>query len=128
QTAEKLISTKKNAELNDMLSILKVTHQDSMTVYSNIYDLKNKTIFTYNKTNFNTPIVTKIPDAFHNGDCVLPLDSLARNPNLKDCYINNKTFTVTGKIVDENEKPIPYVNIGISEKNIGTLSDPDGSF
>ena len=128
QTAEKLISTKKNAELNDMLSILKVTHQDSMTVYSNIYDLKNKTIFTYNKTNFNTPIVTKIPDAFHNGDCVLPLDSLARNPNLKDCYINNKTFTVTGKIVDENERPIPYVNIGISEKNIGTLSDPDGSF
>jgi hypothetical protein len=128
QTAEQLISDRTSADLNDMRSILKETHQDSMTVYSNIYDLKNKTIFTYNKTNFNTPIVTKIPDAFRYGDCVLSLDSLALNPNFSHCNVNNKTFTVTGKIMDENERPIPYVNIGILEKNIGTLSDPDGSF
>jgi CarboxypepD_reg-like domain len=38
-------------------------------------------------------------------------------------------FTIRGKVIDEASKePVPFANIGLFEKNIGTLSDPDGSF
>lgn len=46
--------------------------------------------------------------------------------------INNHIFSQTqiiGKIIDTNDKsPLAYVNIGIKEKNIGTISKEDGSF
>src|SRR5258705_13688572 len=36
---------------------------------------------------------------------------------------------LSGKVTEaKTGKPIPFVNVGIFEKNIGTLSDPDGSF
>ena len=36
---------------------------------------------------------------------------------------------VKGKVVaKENGLPLSYVNIGVFEANIGTISDPDGSF
>jgi len=36
---------------------------------------------------------------------------------------------ITGKVIDTNDKsPLAYVNIGIKEKNIGTVSKEDGSF
>lgn len=46
--------------------------------------------------------------------------------------INNYCFSqtqITGKIISaKNQTPLSYVNIGIKEKNIGTLSKEDGSF
>lgn len=33
-----------------------------------------------------------------------------------------------GRIIDEHSKPIPYVNIGIATKGIGTVSSIDGEF
>jgi predicted alpha/beta superfamily hydrolase len=46
--------------------------------------------------------------------------------------INNQIFSqtqITGKVIDTNDKsPLAYVNIGIKEKNIGTISKEDGSF
>ncbi len=46
--------------------------------------------------------------------------------------INNHIFSqtqITGKVIDTNDKrPLAYVNIGIKEKNIGTISKEDGSF
>ncbi len=128
QTAEQMISSSQAVTVDNMLSILKKTHQDSLTVYSNIYDLKNKTIFTYNKRKFENPIITTIPQAFHYGDCMISLDSLARDPGFAKCNTGPPKINVTGKIIDENGKPIPYANIGILDKNVGTLSDPDGSF
>ena len=128
QTAERMISSSQDVTVDNMLSILKKTHQDSLTVYSNIYDLKNKVVFTYNKRNFDKPIVTTLPQAFQYGDCMISLDSLARNPNFATCDTGIRKINVTGKIIDENGKPIPYANIGILDKNVGTLSDPDGSF
>src|SRR5688572_3429218 len=45
---------------------------------------------------------------------------------------NNHIFSQTqiiGKVIDANDKsPLAYVNIGIKEKNIGTISKEDGSF
>ena len=35
---------------------------------------------------------------------------------------------IKGVVVDENNKPIPYVNIWIENENIGTTSEEDGSF
>src|SRR5688500_4884102 len=36
---------------------------------------------------------------------------------------------ISGKVIDtENRKPLSYVNIGIKEKNIGTVSKEDGFF
>jgi len=35
---------------------------------------------------------------------------------------------VAGRVTDTQHKPIPYVNIGILDKGIGTISNEDGSF
>jgi hypothetical protein len=35
---------------------------------------------------------------------------------------------VTGKVVDTHKRPIPYVNIGILNSTVGTISNEDGSF
>ncbi len=46
--------------------------------------------------------------------------------------INNDSFSQTqiiGKVINaKNQNPLSYVNIGIKEKNIGTVSKEDGSF
>lgn len=46
--------------------------------------------------------------------------------------VNNHIFSqsqIVGKVIDTNNKsPLAYVNIGIKEKNIGTISKEDGSF
>jgi hypothetical protein len=118
------------ATIDNMRSILSKTHQGTMTVYSNIYDLKNKTIYTYNRRDFANPIVVSLPQIFLNGDCLLSLDSIAKNPKHWDeCAIRKKkSMTIRGKVLDENGMPLSYVNIGVPGKNAGTLSDPDGSF
>ncbi len=48
----------------------------------------------------------------------------------KNCIKGNQnSITLTGKVIETKyRKPIPFANIGIIGKNIGTLSDPDGSF
>jgi hypothetical protein len=35
---------------------------------------------------------------------------------------------IKGVVVDENNKPIPYVNIWVENENIGTTSEEDGTF
>jgi len=130
QKAEQIVSGRSDVNVATMRTILEQTHQDSLTVYSNIYDLKNKTIYTYNKRNFSDAIITNIPDIFKYGECLFSLDSLSRNHS----YVDNcqpppeKFFTVMGKVTDDKGMPLPYANIGLYEKNVGTLSDPDGTF
>jgi hypothetical protein len=120
----------KEVSVENMLSILKKTHQDSLTVYSNIYDLTNKTVYTYNQRNFSHAITVRLPEFFLYGDCLMPLDSLEQDDDYwMECLSGNKNIkTIRGKVTDEHGAPLPYVNIGISGQNIGTLSDPDGSF
>jgi hypothetical protein len=120
----------KEVSVENMLSILKKTHQDSLTVYSNIYDLTNKRVYTYNKRNFNHALTVQLPEIFQNGDCLVSLDSLEKdNDYWKICLSKNKRIkTIKGKITDEHGAPLSFVNIGIPGQNIGTLSDPDGSF
>jgi hypothetical protein len=38
-------------------------------------------------------------------------------------------ISIEGRVLDHEKKdPIPYANIGIAESNVGTISNPDGSF
>ncbi len=129
-TATRHLAQFKEVSVENILSILRKTHQDSMTVYSNIYDLKNKTVYIYNKRNFDHALTVQLPEFFQNGDCLLSLDSLEKyNDYSKVCLVKKTNIkTIRGKITDEHGAPLPYVNIGIPGQNVGTLSDPDGSF
>ncbi len=40
----------------------------------------------------------------------------------------NSQILIQGKVVDTNNRPIPYVNIGILNSTVGTISNEDGSF
>jgi hypothetical protein len=114
-----------------MKSILEQTHQDSLTVYSNIYDLKNRSIRTYNRRHFNKPLEVSLPEIFKVGNCMLLLDEWESDPMAwAACSKTNSSQIIwAGRVIDaETGAPIPYVNIGILNRNIGTLSDPDGSF
>jgi len=45
--------------------------------------------------------------------------------------VNNYSYSqtkITGKVIDTNQSPLAYVNIGIKKKDIGTVSREDGSF
>jgi len=131
EKTKKYLSINSAATVENMKAILQQTHQDSLTVYSNIYDLKNKVIYTYNKRDFSKAIVVRLPELFNVGNCTSPLDSLhADSTYWKKCQKASSTkLYFSGKVVDAKTKqPIPFANIGILEKNIGTLSDPDGSF
>lgn len=129
--AEHELSVNKSASIENVLSILKQTHQDSLTVYSNIYDLKKKAIYTFNKRDFAKPIVVRLPELFAHGSCMVALDSLERDSLAwKKCLPSKRNLiSITGKIRNKvTAEPIPYANIGLANQNIGTLSDPDGTF
>jgi hypothetical protein len=131
ETAKKDLSINAEASIENMTSILRKTHQDTLTVYSNIYDLKNKVIYTFNKRDFNHSIVVNLPEIFSNDNCTCSLDSLHEDHLFwKKCAVeNNRKLKAVGIVIDkQTRQPIPFVNIGFFEKNIGTLSDPDGSF
>ncbi|HTH55395.1 MAG TPA: carboxypeptidase-like regulatory domain-containing protein [Cyclobacteriaceae bacterium] len=131
EKTKKSLSVNAGASVENMRSILEQTHQDSLTVYSNIYDLKNKVIYTYNKRDFSKAMVVRLPELFGVGRCTRLLDSLyADSTYWKKCNDRGSSkLHLTAKVVDANTKqPVAFANIGIFEKNIGTLSDPDGSF
>lgn len=44
------------------------------------------------------------------------------------CSTSSVFAQVKGKVVDENNQPIPYVNISVERENIGTTSEEDGTF
>lgn len=129
--AEQFLSLSPPSNFETIRTILKQTHQDSLTVYSNIYDLKNKSIHTFSQRNFDDAIVTTLPEFFKYGDCMLLLEELADNPSgFSACAsIRSRLLTIQGTVEDrETGDPIAYANIGLFNKNLGTLSDPDGSF
>jgi CubicO group peptidase (beta-lactamase class C family) len=43
-------------------------------------------------------------------------------------YPQQPTVTLTGTVLDNNNKPIPYASIGISAKGIGAISNQHGAF
>jgi hypothetical protein len=43
-------------------------------------------------------------------------------------HLAHSQILVQGKVMDTNNRPIPYVNIGILNSTFGTISNEDGSF
>ncbi|MCW3111747.1 MAG: TonB-dependent receptor, partial [Segetibacter sp.] len=43
-------------------------------------------------------------------------------------FSQNKRATISGKVVDENDKPLFHVNIGILGKETGTITNDSGKF
>lgn len=44
-------------------------------------------------------------------------------------FLNSYSQKYSGQIIDKgNNKPVPYVNIGVLGKNVGTVSDNEGKF
>ena len=44
------------------------------------------------------------------------------------CVTNLLHAQIKGKVIDENNQPIPYVNIWVEGENVSTTSDVDGQF
>ncbi|WP_293874305.1 carboxypeptidase-like regulatory domain-containing protein [Flavobacterium sp.] len=42
--------------------------------------------------------------------------------------ISAASAQIKGIVIDENNKPIPYVNIGVENENVGTTSEENGTF
>lgn len=108
-----------------MLKVLRDTHQDSLTVYSNIYDLKRREIVVYSRRQFDRPIQLSFNMLASDQDCMFPLDALFSQEEM-NCLSPIHNFS--GRVIDEKGLPLPFVNIGIKNTYLGTISDPDGTF
>ena len=100
----------KNSQINN----------DSRILYSQISGLALGYFDKYLKNENNRALeqVSLIYQS-HLGDSIYPV--------LKT--YKKKTFLIKGKVVDmEKNEALPYVNIGINNKNVGTVTQRDGSF
>jgi hypothetical protein len=130
--AEELILENDMASVANMKKILANTHQEELTVYSNIYDLKARRIYTYYKRDFENPLIIDLDKVLQYDQCLYSLEELVRGElEITQCQFTHRhgEIAIKGEVKKaQTNEPIPYVNIGILNKNVGTLSDPDGSF
>ncbi len=132
EKSEELIMINDAPTVDNMRNILSQTHQEKLTVYSNIYDLKSRKIYTYYKRDFDNPIVIDLEEVLDYDQCLYSIEELVNDDlEIGQCQFEeeSKKTIIRGKVTNsENGQPVPYANIGILNKNIGTLSDPDGTF
>ncbi|OGD17420.1 MAG: hypothetical protein A2V76_08040 [Candidatus Aminicenantes bacterium RBG_16_63_14] len=78
RTADKIMSGAKELSVDLIRDVLEKTHQEgnSLTVYSNIYDLKQGTIYVYNLRNFEEVIIMNLVEELKKGQRRLNLPSL----------------------------------------------------
>ena len=78
--ADEILSKSGTLNFDLIKSVLNATHQEgrSLTVYSNIYDLRNRIIYTYNLANFNKAVVMDLEEELQKGQRRLDLPSLFR--------------------------------------------------
>ena len=80
RAADKILSKARELGLDLIRSVLDATHQedDGLTVYSNIYDLKNGIIHLYNLRNFEDVVVLNLAEELKKGTRRIALPSLFR--------------------------------------------------
>ncbi|NQZ78271.1 MAG: carboxypeptidase-like regulatory domain-containing protein, partial [Ekhidna sp.] len=120
-----ILSNTSEVSEHAMLEVLKNTHQDSLTVYSNIYDLQNRTVTIFDRRKFDRPLHISIDQAFERGNCVIAIPSMIDEWEQTVC---KDVLLLQGLVTDELGKPLPFVNIGVAGTDFGTISDPDGSY
>lgn len=78
RTADKFLSESGELSVELVRKILSATHQEGkpLTVYSNIYDLKNGIIYIYQLRNFDEVVVMNLSEELQKGQRCLELSSL----------------------------------------------------
>lgn len=78
RTADKMLSEAKGLSVEIIRDVLEKTHQEggSLTVYSNIYDLKKGIIYVYNLRNFKEVVVMDLAEELKKGQRRIELPSL----------------------------------------------------
>lgn len=82
RTADKILSESKELSVELIRKILDETHQEggALTVYSNIYDLKEGIVYVYNLRNFDEVAVMNLSEELKKGQREIELASLFRKP------------------------------------------------
>jgi hypothetical protein len=85
RAADKIMSGAKELSVDLIRDVLEKTHQEgnSLTVYSNIYDLKRGTIYVYNLRNFEEVVVMNLAEELKKGQRRIDLPSLFK-PRTQD--------------------------------------------
>ena len=80
-----ILSEAKALSLDLVRNVLDKTHQEGggLTVYSNIYDLKNGLVTTYNLRNFGEAVVMDLAAELKKGERRVELSSLFHSPSGK---------------------------------------------
>ena len=78
RTADKILSGAGSLSIDLIREVLEKTHQEggSLTVYSNIYDLKKGMIYVYSLRNFNEVVVLNLAEELKKGERRIELPSL----------------------------------------------------
>lgn len=81
KAVDEILSESDSLSVDLIRNVLEKTHQEgrALTVYSNIYDLKNGLIYTYNLRNFNQFVVMNLSDELKKGRRRLELPELFGN-------------------------------------------------
>jgi Acyl-coenzyme A:6-aminopenicillanic acid acyl-transferase len=66
-TAEAMLKTDSTASVENLKKILAKTHQENLTVYSNIYNLTKREVYVYSKINFENQIKLNLNDELKKG-------------------------------------------------------------
>lgn len=85
RAADMILSEAKALSLDLVRNVLDKTHQEGggLTVYSNIYDLKNGLVTTYNLRNFGEAVVMDLAAELKKGERRVELSSLFHSPSGK---------------------------------------------
>ncbi|MBS1608719.1 MAG: linear amide C-N hydrolase [Bacteroidetes bacterium] len=75
-TAEKMLAADSSVTLNNIEKILAKTHQDKLTVYSNIYNLTSGEVYIYNHADFSRKVKLNLSAELKKGKHSVKMDAL----------------------------------------------------
>lgn len=75
-TAEKMLSLDSSATVENLEKILSMTHQNDLTVYSNIYNLMTGEVYVYNRADFTRKVKFNLSAELKKGKHVVSIPSL----------------------------------------------------
>ena len=76
ETAEKMLSADSSATVSNVEKILSKTHQDALTVYSNIYNLTSGEVYVYSHADFTRKVKLNLLTELKKGKHSVRIDAL----------------------------------------------------
>lgn len=77
-TAEAMLKKDSSATVENLKNILSKTHQEKLTVYSNIYNLSKKEVYVYSKINFTNAVKINLVEELKKGKHSIAIDQLLK--------------------------------------------------